>query len=93
MAIGIPHSQDGNLFVLFSPGCRQGKAKFRAQVCRLTLKSLNLKKRFYIVLVSRDDNGSLRKVPVPLHYAYSFVAVAIIGALPSRALPARTRAC
>jgi hypothetical protein len=40
-----------------------------------------LKKRYYIVLVSRDDeNGSLRKVPVPLHYAYVFVAAAVIGA-------------
>jgi len=37
------------------------------------------KKRFYILLVSRDEDGSLKKVPVPLHYAYSFVAVAIIG--------------
>jgi murein DD-endopeptidase MepM/ murein hydrolase activator NlpD len=45
----------------------------------LTLKSFNLKKRFYVVLVSRDENGSLRKVPVPLHYAYVFVAAAVIG--------------
>jgi len=37
------------------------------------------KKRFYILLVSRDEDGSLKKVPVPLRYAYSFVAVAIIG--------------
>jgi murein DD-endopeptidase MepM/ murein hydrolase activator NlpD len=37
------------------------------------------KKRFYILLVSRDEDGTLRKVPVPLHYAYGFVAVAIIG--------------
>jgi murein DD-endopeptidase MepM/ murein hydrolase activator NlpD len=42
-------------------------------------KSFNLKKRFYIVLVSRDERGSLRKVPVPLHYAYVFVAAAVIG--------------
>jgi murein DD-endopeptidase MepM/ murein hydrolase activator NlpD len=46
----------------------------------LTLKRFSLKKRFYLVLVSRDDNGSLRKIPVPLHYAYGFVAVALIGA-------------
>jgi murein DD-endopeptidase MepM/ murein hydrolase activator NlpD len=46
----------------------------------LTLKSFGLKKRHYIVLVSRGENGSLRKVPVPLHYAYGFVAVAVIGA-------------
>lgn len=41
---------------------------------------MNLKKRFYIVLVSREQDGTLRKVPVPLHYAYAFVAAAIIGA-------------
>jgi hypothetical protein len=46
----------------------------------LTRKSFGLRKRFYIVLVSRDEDGSLRKVPVPLHYAYGFVAVAVIGA-------------
>ncbi|MDP9040313.1 MAG: M23 family metallopeptidase [Acidobacteriota bacterium] len=39
-----------------------------------------MKKRFYIVLVSREQDGSLRKVPVPLHYAYGFVAAAVIGA-------------
>jgi murein DD-endopeptidase MepM/ murein hydrolase activator NlpD len=38
-----------------------------------------LKKRFYIVFVSRDDDGALRKVPVPMHYAYLFVAAAVIG--------------
>jgi len=37
------------------------------------------KKRFYILLVSRDDDGTLKKVPVPLHYAYIFAAVAVIG--------------
>ncbi len=40
---------------------------------------LKLKKRFYIVFVSRDDDGDLNKVPVPLHYAYLFVAAAAIG--------------
>jgi murein DD-endopeptidase MepM/ murein hydrolase activator NlpD len=40
---------------------------------------LSLKKRYYIMLVSRDENGSLNKVPVPLHYAYMFVAAAAIG--------------
>jgi murein DD-endopeptidase MepM/ murein hydrolase activator NlpD len=43
------------------------------------LKGSTLKKRFYIVLVSRDEDGSLRKVPVPLRFAYVFVAAAIIG--------------
>ena len=46
----------------------------------LTPKSFHLKKRFYIVLVSRDEDGSLRKVSLPLHYAYGFVAAAVIGA-------------
>jgi len=52
----------------------------RAQVLRLTRKSFSLKKRHYIVLVSRDEGGRLRKVPLPLHYAYAFVATAVIGA-------------
>jgi murein DD-endopeptidase MepM/ murein hydrolase activator NlpD len=40
---------------------------------------LKRKKRYYIMLVSRDENGNLNKVPVPLHYAYLFVAAAAIG--------------
>ncbi len=36
-------------------------------------------KRFYILFVSRDADGTVRKVPVPLHYAYVFVAAAAIG--------------
>src|SRR6201996_9065813 len=31
------------------------------------------------MLVSRDEDGNLSKVPVPLHYAYMFVAAAVIG--------------
>jgi murein DD-endopeptidase MepM/ murein hydrolase activator NlpD len=42
-------------------------------------KYLSSKKRFYILFVSRDDDGNLKKVPVPLHYAYLFVAAAAIG--------------
>jgi murein DD-endopeptidase MepM/ murein hydrolase activator NlpD len=45
----------------------------------LTLKRFSLKKRFYVVLVGRDENGSLRKISVPLHYAYIFVTAAVIG--------------
>ena len=37
------------------------------------------KKRFYILFVSRDEDGTIRKVPVPLYYAYVFAAVAAIG--------------
>jgi murein DD-endopeptidase MepM/ murein hydrolase activator NlpD len=40
---------------------------------------LSSKKRFYILFVSRDEDGNLNKVPVPLHYAYVFVAAAAIG--------------
>jgi murein DD-endopeptidase MepM/ murein hydrolase activator NlpD len=46
----------------------------------LTSKRFSLKKRYYLILVSRDESGSVRKFPVPLHYAYVFIAVAVIGA-------------
>lgn len=38
-----------------------------------------LRKRFYILLVSRDSEGQLRKIPIPLHYLYVFLAGALIG--------------
>jgi murein DD-endopeptidase MepM/ murein hydrolase activator NlpD len=37
------------------------------------------KKRHYILLVSRDEDGTLNKVPIPLHYVYGFVGAAVIG--------------
>jgi murein DD-endopeptidase MepM/ murein hydrolase activator NlpD len=37
------------------------------------------KKRFYILFVSRDSDGTINKVPVPLHYATIFIAAAVIG--------------
>ena len=40
---------------------------------------VKLKKRYYIMFVSRDEDGNLKKVPVALHYAYLFVAAAAIG--------------
>ena len=40
---------------------------------------MSTKRRFYILFVSRDADGTLNKVPVPLHYAYIFVAAAAIG--------------
>jgi murein DD-endopeptidase MepM/ murein hydrolase activator NlpD len=46
----------------------------------LISKRFSLKKRYYILLVSRDEGGTLRKIPIPLHYAYVFVAAAVIGA-------------
>jgi murein DD-endopeptidase MepM/ murein hydrolase activator NlpD len=38
------------------------------------------KKRYYILFVSRDEEGRVRKIPIPLHYAYGFVAAAVVGA-------------
>ncbi|HEX9198848.1 MAG TPA: M23 family metallopeptidase [Acidobacteriaceae bacterium] len=46
----------------------------------MTSKRFSPKRRHYIVLVSRDESGRLRKLPIPLHYAYVFVAAAVIGA-------------
>lgn len=42
-------------------------------------QDLSLRKKYYIIFVSRDEDGTLNKVPVPLHYAYIFVAAAAIG--------------
>jgi murein DD-endopeptidase MepM/ murein hydrolase activator NlpD len=39
-----------------------------------------LRRRFYILFVARDEDGQLRKIPLPLKYAYVFVAAAIVGA-------------
>jgi murein DD-endopeptidase MepM/ murein hydrolase activator NlpD len=39
-----------------------------------------LRKRYYILLVARDEDGRVRKIPLPLHYAYGFVAAALVGA-------------
>ena len=39
-----------------------------------------LRKRYYILFVARDDDGQVRKIPVPVQYAYGFVAAALIGA-------------
>jgi murein DD-endopeptidase MepM/ murein hydrolase activator NlpD len=39
-----------------------------------------LRKRYYILFVARDEDGRIRKIPLPLQYAYGFVAAALIGA-------------
>ena len=39
-----------------------------------------MRKRFYIIFVAREEDGRLRKIPVPMHYAYIFVAAAVVGA-------------
>lgn len=38
-----------------------------------------MRKRHYIVYVCRDEEGQLRKVPIPMRYAYAFVAAAVVG--------------
>ncbi|MGO8720266.1 MAG: M23 family metallopeptidase [Acidobacteriaceae bacterium] len=38
-----------------------------------------MRKCHYIMYVSRDDQGQLRKVPIPMRYAYAFVTAAVVG--------------
>ena len=38
-----------------------------------------VRKRYYIFFVTRDAEGEIRKIPIPLHYAYVFLAGAVIG--------------
>lgn len=59
--------------------CSRGRRSNQGAGCGLNLKRFSLKKRYYVVLVSRDEAGGIRKIPVPLHYAYVFVAAAVIG--------------
>ena len=40
---------------------------------------LSLKKRYYIMFVSSESDGTLTKVPIPLHYAYIVAAAAVVG--------------
>jgi murein DD-endopeptidase MepM/ murein hydrolase activator NlpD len=40
-----------------------------------------VRKRFYIMLVARNAEGELLKLPIPLHYVYVFIAGALIGML------------
>lgn len=49
-----------------------------SEVIRITETAL--RKRYYIIFVSREEDGRLRKIPVPMHYAYVFVAAAVVGA-------------
>jgi len=39
-----------------------------------------LRKRYYILFVARDEDGRIRKIPLPLRYAYVFMAAAVVGA-------------
>lgn len=36
-------------------------------------------KRFYILFVTRDADGQLRKIPIPLHFLYVFLIGGLIG--------------
>ncbi len=39
-----------------------------------------MRNRYYIIFVAREQDGRVRKVPIPIHYAYVFVAAAVVGA-------------
>jgi hypothetical protein len=43
-------------------------------------EGMKLRRRYYLLFVAREDDGQLRKIPVPLKYAYGFVAAALVGA-------------
>ncbi len=38
-----------------------------------------MKKQKYIIYVTRDEQGHLQKMPIPMRYAYVFVAAAFVG--------------
>ena len=38
-----------------------------------------MRKRFYILFVTRDSNGHLRKIQIPIYYLYVLVAGALLG--------------
>ena len=40
-----------------------------------------MRRRYYIMLVARGADGELLKVPIPLHYMYTFLVGAVIGML------------
>jgi murein DD-endopeptidase MepM/ murein hydrolase activator NlpD len=53
---------------------------FRHSVIQFrTTELLILRKRFYLLFVARDAEGQLRKIPIPIHYLYVFIAGALIG--------------
>lgn len=38
------------------------------------------KKHSYLIFVTREQDGRLRKIPIPMRYAYVFVVAALVGA-------------
>ncbi len=51
----------------------------QAEELRFGIQDFALKNRQYIVYVTRDEQGHLQKVPIPMRYAYVFVAAAAVG--------------
>ena len=43
-------------------------------------QGMMLHKRYYILFIARDEDGELRKISLPLKYAYGFLVAAIVGA-------------
>lgn len=39
-----------------------------------------MRRRYYIIFVAREKEGSLRRIPIPIHYAGLFVVAAVVGA-------------
>ena len=69
--------------VLCGPQCPcAGRPGFECNAaCGPTgIKGAMLRKRYYIVFIARDEDGQLRRIPLPLRYAYGFVLAAIVGA-------------
>lgn len=42
-------------------------------------RGLHLRRHYFITFVAREEDGHTREVPVPLHYAYIFLAAAVVG--------------
>ena len=38
-----------------------------------------LRKRYYILFVARDEDGRVRKIPLPMYYACGFMVAALMG--------------
>ncbi len=38
-----------------------------------------LRKRYYNLFVARDEDGRIRKIPLPLQYVYGFLVAALVG--------------
>jgi murein DD-endopeptidase MepM/ murein hydrolase activator NlpD len=43
-------------------------------------EGLMLRKRYYILFVARDEDGRVRKIPLPLQYVYGFIVASVVGA-------------